>query len=76
MRHGEIRSLWNTEVASWHVIISTVLLAFLGFSADEAVHLVVPADLLIQLQKALTAPGVTQAKAAKILPARNAATSE
>lgn len=39
----------------------------LGFSADEAEHLVVRADLLIQLQKALTARGLTQAKAAKIL---------
>src|SRR5687768_10739393 len=39
----------------------------LGFSADEAEHLVVRADLLIALQKALTARGLTQAKAAKIL---------
>src|SRR5687767_4964209 len=39
----------------------------LGFSADEAEHLIVRADLLIALQKALTARGLTQAKAAKIL---------
>lgn len=39
----------------------------LGFSADEAEHLVVRADFLIQLQKALTARGLTQAKAATIL---------
>jgi predicted XRE-type DNA-binding protein len=39
----------------------------LGFSAEEAEHLLVRADLLIQLQKALTARGLTQAKAAKIL---------
>lgn len=39
----------------------------LGFSAEESEHLVVRADLLIQLQKALTARGLTQAKAAKIL---------
>lgn len=39
----------------------------LGFSADEAEHLIVRADLLIHLQKALTARGLTQAKAAKIL---------
>jgi predicted XRE-type DNA-binding protein len=39
----------------------------LGFSAGEAEHLVVRADLLIQLQKALTARGLTQAKSAKIL---------
>src|SRR5688572_20821887 len=39
----------------------------LGFSAEESEHLVVRADLLIQLQKALAARGLTQAKAAKIL---------
>ena len=39
----------------------------LGFSAEEAEHLVVRADLLIQLQKALAARGLTQTKAAKIL---------
>ena len=39
----------------------------LGFSAEESEHLVVRADLLIQLQKTLTARGLTQAKAAKIL---------
>lgn len=38
-----------------------------GFSADEAEHLLVRADLLIQLQKALASRGLTQAKAAKIL---------
>jgi predicted XRE-type DNA-binding protein len=39
----------------------------LGFSADEAEHLLVRADLLIQLQKVLASRGLTQAKAAKIL---------
>ena len=39
----------------------------LGFSAEEAEHLLVRADLLIQLQKALASRGLTQAKAAKIL---------
>lgn len=39
----------------------------LGFSTDEAEHLLIRADLLIQLQKAIAARGLTQAKAAKIL---------
>lgn len=39
----------------------------LGFAADEAEHLLVRADLLIQLQKAIAARGLTQAKTAKIL---------
>lgn len=39
----------------------------LGFSAEEAEHLLVRADLLIQLQKVLASRGLTQAKAAKIL---------
>lgn len=39
----------------------------LGFSAGEAEHLLIRADLLIQLQKAITARGLTQAKAATIL---------
>ena len=39
----------------------------LGFSAEEAEHLLIRADLLIQLQKAVAARGLTQAKAAKIL---------
>ena len=39
----------------------------LGFAAEEAEHLLVRADLLIQLQKALASRGLTQAKAAKIL---------
>src|SRR5687767_15722142 len=39
----------------------------LGFSAEEAEHLLVRADLLIHLQKALASRGLTQAKAAKIL---------
>jgi len=39
----------------------------LGFSADEAEHLLVRADLLIQLQKAIASRGLTQAKAATIL---------
>jgi len=38
-----------------------------GFARDEAVHLLVRADLLIQLQKALKARGLTQSKAAKLL---------
>ena len=39
----------------------------LGFSADETEHLLIRADLLIQLQKAIASRGLTQAKAAKIL---------
>jgi len=39
----------------------------LGFPAEEAEHLLVRADLLIQLQKALAARGLTQAKAARLL---------
>ncbi|MGQ0736978.1 MAG: helix-turn-helix domain-containing protein [Acidobacteriota bacterium] len=39
----------------------------LGFSPEESEHLLVRADLLIQLQKALGSRGLTQAKAAKIL---------
>jgi len=39
----------------------------LGFSQEEAEHLLVRSDLLIQLQKAITARGLTQAKAAKLL---------
>jgi predicted XRE-type DNA-binding protein len=38
-----------------------------GFSADEAEHLLVRADLLIQLQKVLASRGLTQTKAATIL---------
>ena len=39
----------------------------LGFSADEAEHLLIRADLLIQLQKVIASRGLTQAKAATIL---------
>lgn len=39
----------------------------LGFSAEEAAHLLIRADLLIQLQKAIASRGLTQAKAAKLL---------
>jgi len=39
----------------------------LGFPKDEAEHLLVRADLLIQIQKALKAKGVKQAEAAKVL---------
>jgi predicted XRE-type DNA-binding protein len=39
----------------------------LGFSADEAEHLLIRSDLLIQLQKAIVSRGLTQAKAAKVL---------
>jgi predicted XRE-type DNA-binding protein len=38
-----------------------------GFPRDEAEHLLVRADLLIQLQKALKARSLTQSKAAKLL---------
>jgi predicted XRE-type DNA-binding protein len=39
-----------------------------GFSAEEAEHLLVRADLLlIQLQKAITSRGLTQGKNARIL---------
>lgn len=39
----------------------------LAFSAEEAAHLLVRADLLIQLQKTIASRGLTQTKAAKIL---------
>jgi predicted XRE-type DNA-binding protein len=39
----------------------------LGFSTDEAEHLLVRADLLIQLQKVIASRGLTQTKAATIL---------
>ena len=39
----------------------------LGFSDEEAEHLLIRADLLIQLQKAIAARDLPQAKAAKIL---------
>ena len=39
----------------------------LGFPAEEAEHLLIRADLLIQLQKVLAARGLTQAKTAKLL---------
>lgn len=39
----------------------------LGFSAQEAEHLVIRADLLIQIQKVATARGLKQAQLAKLL---------
>ena len=39
----------------------------LGFSKEEAEHLLVRADLLIQVQKAITSKRLTQAEAAKTL---------
>jgi predicted XRE-type DNA-binding protein len=39
----------------------------LGFPPEEAEHLLVRADLLIQLQKVIASKGLTQAKAARIL---------
>jgi predicted XRE-type DNA-binding protein len=39
----------------------------LGFSTVEAAHLLVRADLLIQVQKAIAAKGLKQAEAAKTL---------
>ena len=48
----------------------------LGFSAEEAEHLLIRADLLIQLQKALASRGLTQAKAAKILRVRQPRVSD
>src|ERR687897_786864 len=39
----------------------------LGFSKEESEHLLVRADLLIQLQKAIAARGLKQAEAAKVL---------
>jgi predicted XRE-type DNA-binding protein len=39
----------------------------LGFSTEEAAHLQIRADLLIQLQKAIAARDLTQAKAATLL---------
>ncbi len=39
----------------------------LGFPPDEAEHLRIRSDLLIQLQKAITSQGLKQAEAAKLL---------
>ena len=39
----------------------------LGFSREESEHLLVRADLLIQVQKAITSRRLTQAEAAKVL---------
>ena len=39
----------------------------LGFPAEEAEHLLIRADLLLQLQKAVTARRLTQAAVAKVL---------
>ena len=39
----------------------------LGFSKNEAAHLLVRGDLLIQVQKAITAKRLKQADAAKVL---------
>ena len=39
----------------------------LGFSTEEAAHLLIRADLMIQLQKAIASRELTQARAAKIL---------
>ena len=39
----------------------------LGFSKEESEHLLIRADLLIQLQKAIAASGLKQAQAAKML---------
>lgn len=39
----------------------------LGFSAEESEHLLVRADLLLQVQKVLAARGLTQAASAKLL---------
>lgn len=39
----------------------------LGFSADEAEHLLVRADLLIQVQKTIASRKLTQTKAANLL---------
>lgn len=39
----------------------------LGFSREESEHLLVRADLLIQVQKAIASRGLKQAEAAKVL---------
>ncbi len=39
----------------------------LGFSAEESEHLLVRADLMLQLQKALAARELTQVQAARLL---------
>jgi predicted XRE-type DNA-binding protein len=39
----------------------------LGFSKEESEHLVIRADLLIQVQKAIASRGLKQAEAAKVL---------
>lgn len=38
-----------------------------GFSREESAHLVIRADLLIQLQKPIASRGLTQAQVAKLL---------
>jgi len=38
-----------------------------GFSCEEAEHLAIRADLLIQLQKLIASRGITQAQVAKLL---------
>jgi predicted XRE-type DNA-binding protein len=39
----------------------------LGFSNEESEHLLVRADLMIQVQKAITSKGLKQVEAAKVL---------
>lgn len=39
----------------------------LGFPPDEAAHLLIRADLMIELERILKTRGLTQAKAAKLL---------
>ena len=39
----------------------------LGFTSEEAEHLKIRSDLMIQLQKLISVRGLTQAQAAKIL---------
>lgn len=48
----------------------------LGFSTGEAEHLLVRADLLIQLQKSIASRGLTHAKAAQRLPVTHARVSD
>ena len=47
-----------------------------GFAPEEAEHLLIRADLLIQLQKVISARGLKQAEAARILRVRQPRVSD
>ena len=53
----QLRRLQHVEAAAWQRILST----------EESEHLLVRADLLIQVQKAIASKGLKPAEAAKVL---------